>query len=195
MKEPEVKLDYQDWHHRHIPMWQEHLAPLLDGRCVRALEIGSFEGRSALWLLENMLTHPSSTLTCVDTWDGEDAMLKEQTLLAEHNFDFNVRRYASKVRKIKESSDTALARLLPFPTKFSFIYVDGSHEGFDALTDLLLSWRLLHPGGYLVADDMRWKSQEVKVPPIEAWNAFVSMQPPGFEQLHLFRQGIARKMQ
>ena len=30
------------------------------------LEIGSFEGRSTIWFLENLLKNPKSTITCVD---------------------------------------------------------------------------------------------------------------------------------
>src|SRR5574343_585970 len=32
------------------------------------LEIGSFEGRSAIWFLENMLLNEKSTITCIDPW-------------------------------------------------------------------------------------------------------------------------------
>src|SRR5687767_4882149 len=36
------------------------------GRKAQFLEIGSFEGASALWVLDRILTHPESSLTCVD---------------------------------------------------------------------------------------------------------------------------------
>ena len=32
------------------------------------LEIGSFEGKSTVWFLENILQNKNSTITCVDPW-------------------------------------------------------------------------------------------------------------------------------
>ena len=32
------------------------------------LEIGSFEGRSTIWFLENLLKNSKSTITCIDPW-------------------------------------------------------------------------------------------------------------------------------
>ncbi len=34
------------------------------------VEIGSFEGRSTLWILENLLRHPDSRMHCIDTFAG-----------------------------------------------------------------------------------------------------------------------------
>jgi hypothetical protein len=36
------------------------------GRPVNFLELGSYEGRSTVWMLESLLTHPQSHITCVD---------------------------------------------------------------------------------------------------------------------------------
>ena len=54
----------------HIPNWERWLRPLA-GQPTQVLEIGSYEGRSAVWLLQEILTHPESRLTCVDIWDQE----------------------------------------------------------------------------------------------------------------------------
>ncbi len=54
-----------DWFSSHIPHWERLLRPLA-GQPIQALEIGSYEGRSAVWLLQEILTHPESRLTCVD---------------------------------------------------------------------------------------------------------------------------------
>eukprot|EP00903_Cladosiphon_okamuranus_P016547 g15265.t1 len=37
-------------------------------RPVNVLEIGSFEGGSALWIAEHLLLHPDSMLICIDLW-------------------------------------------------------------------------------------------------------------------------------
>ena len=55
-----------DGHRHNWERWTAHLK----GRPIRALEIGSFEGRSARWIVDTLLTHPESRLDCVDTWEG-----------------------------------------------------------------------------------------------------------------------------
>lgn len=69
-----------DWHSLHIPIWQEHFGDF-DGRPVRCLEIGSHEGRSAVWMAQRLLSHPSATLTCIDPWPNP---------AAEQRFDANI---------------------------------------------------------------------------------------------------------
>src|SRR3989344_7436900 len=46
-----------DWFSRHIPLWEKRLAEFRGQPAVHFLEIGSWEGRSAGWLLTNILTH------------------------------------------------------------------------------------------------------------------------------------------
>src|SRR5438105_2903605 len=56
----------KDYFTSRIPLWRRTLAHLRGRAELRALEVGTYEGRSALWLLENILTDPSSRLVCVD---------------------------------------------------------------------------------------------------------------------------------
>ncbi|KAG2438664.1 hypothetical protein HXX76_005211 [Chlamydomonas incerta] len=59
-----------DWITPHAHVWQQHIVPRLAGRPgVTALEIGCWEGRSALWLLAHVLTGPGSALVCVDPFE------------------------------------------------------------------------------------------------------------------------------
>ena len=64
-----------DWVTQFVPSWQKHVIPALAGReNVHWLEVGSFEGRSALWTLENVFTGSGSTITCVflgNSFDGQ----------------------------------------------------------------------------------------------------------------------------
>jgi hypothetical protein len=50
----------------HIPIWTKILSRYAGQPGIQALEIGSLEGRSACWLLENILTHPTARLTAID---------------------------------------------------------------------------------------------------------------------------------
>ena len=50
------------------------------------LEIGSYEGRSALFFLQFF---SNSKITCVDTWSGSDEHLNYNFNIIEENFDKN----------------------------------------------------------------------------------------------------------
>ena len=177
----------EDWVSMHAETWRKFLR--FDGP-IRALEIGSFEGRSAVWFLENL---PVSMLTCIDPWDGSCPTLGAATIDAEKSFDANMEGFAGRVRKMKGKSRHLLPLLWNPPEMFELIYVDGSHEGIDALTDICLCWQLLAFGGILVFDDYRWQGQGVSVPPCKAWDAFAEVAKPWFDLLHCFRQVIVRK--
>jgi hypothetical protein len=60
-----------DWVSRNEHLWTAILQELRGRADIHALEIGSFEGRSALWFLENILTHPAASITCVDIFAGD----------------------------------------------------------------------------------------------------------------------------
>lgn len=135
-----------DWTTRHTAQWTRTLAHLKDKPNVRALEIGSFEGRSAIWFLENILTHPSSGILCVDIFDRE----------YETNFDQNTRYFGGKVKKIRAPSQVALRALEP--SSYDFAYIDGSHTSKDTLIDTVLTWDLMKPGGIIIIDDYLWEN-------------------------------------
>jgi predicted O-methyltransferase YrrM len=141
-----------DWMSKCEAEWREMLSPLAGRPETRALEIGSFEGRSAIWLLENVLTHPTSRMVCVDPFDGPYAPLFDANIAASGAAD--------RVEKLVGFSSTVLRRLPPEPV-YDFIYVDGSHQQLDALEDAVLSWRLLKPGGLMTFDDYGMASAQL----------------------------------
>lgn len=59
-----------DWFSRNLPFWMKFCVPLAAGNALRGLEVGCFEGRSTAWMLSNVLVHPESSITCVDTFRG-----------------------------------------------------------------------------------------------------------------------------
>ncbi|CAN5883601.1 hypothetical protein BH23PLA1_BH23PLA1_32160 [soil metagenome] len=136
----------QDWFTFKIPVWETVLAPYKGKPGVNYLEVGLYEGRSALWMLENILTDPTRRLTGIDLFEGE---LKERFLE-------NLRRSGAPNRAtvIIEPSQVAL-RGLPLET-YDIIYIDGSHATADVMEDAVLSYRLLKQGGILIFDDYQW---------------------------------------
>ncbi|NJN55986.1 MAG: glycosyltransferase [Leptolyngbyaceae cyanobacterium SL_5_9] len=145
----------QDWFSNNILIWEQHLLPLA-GRTLQVLEVGSWEGRSTCWLLDHILTHELSQITCVDTFQGSaehrrfDADYRQSI---EARFDANIAKTgaAPKVQKQIGQSQEKL-RSLPLNT-YDLLYIDGSHIASDVLEDALLGWRLVKAGGLIVFDD------------------------------------------
>ncbi len=154
-----------DWFSPHIPVWKEVFAPMEGKPDLHFLEIGSYEGRSACWLLTNVLTHSSSRLTCIDIFHLSEESIETSTRLnlampsgeeIESRFDANIRAVGAenKVTKLKGAS-RELLRTLPLGS-FDCAYVDGSHTSASALIDGILCLDLLKTDGLLVFDDYRW---------------------------------------
>jgi predicted O-methyltransferase YrrM len=123
------------------------LAGLAD---TRILEIGSYEGRSAVWLLEHILTDPSARLFCIDLFSEDDYSLR---------FDHNIR-HTGAAHKVTTLTGRSVSLLDGLEVcSFDAVYVDGSHRAVDVLWDAVASWRLLKEGGVLMFDDYLWERE------------------------------------
>ena len=143
-----------DWTSWHFPNWENWLAPYR-ARAARVLEIGSWEGRSALFFLNYL---PRAELVCVDTFAGsqehQDAADAEVFLpQVEKTFDANTSAFAGRIEKIKARSADALARLGLANRRFDLAYIDGSHRAADVYSDGVLTWPLVESGGLMIFDD------------------------------------------
>jgi hypothetical protein len=107
-----------DWFDLHIENWTRDLAHIAGRPSVRFLEIGSHEGRAAVWLLRNVLTHDTARIDCVDVFD-EPAYTTR--------FDHNVKVACAdgKINKIVGRSQEVLRQLRI--EHYDAIYVHGSH--------------------------------------------------------------------
>jgi len=119
-----------------------HLSKYKDTK-LDCLEIGSFEGRSAVWMLENILTHPQSSITCVES-NGMDSL---------NILSYNLSEFADKVRLIIQPSTLGLSTLIVEKRQFDFIYIDGQHDEYMPLSDLVMAHELLKVGGIMAVDD------------------------------------------
>jgi predicted O-methyltransferase YrrM len=140
-----------DWVTPHAKEWEKDLQLLRGKPDVRALEIGCFEGQSACWFLDNILTHPSSRLVCVDPF----AVPMTTVLLRffDARFDENIAASGAgdRVTKLIGHSQVVVRTLQP--AQFDFVYVDGSHRIGDVLQDAVLAWTVLRRGGLAMFDD------------------------------------------
>ncbi|MGJ5814449.1 class I SAM-dependent methyltransferase [Paludibaculum fermentans] len=126
-----------------IANWREDLARFVGVPHLKFLEIGSMEGYSACWLIDNILTGQDARIECIDIFEDDRELFFEMNVARSRN-PRNVIKHKGKSQDV----------LFTFPEDhFDFIYVDGSHRPEDVLVDAVQSWRVLRPGGILVFDD------------------------------------------
>jgi len=140
-----------DWVSPHTREWERDLQHLQGRPNVRALEIGCFEGQSACWFLDNILTNPTSRLTCVDPFAVPMATILLRFFEARFDENIAASGAADRVTKLIGPSQVVVRTLQP--AQFDFIYVDGSHKVGDVLQDAVLAWTVLRPGGVVMFDD------------------------------------------
>jgi hypothetical protein len=164
--ELELREDYEftsDWFSWNIDTWQRVFANV-DVSPRRVIEIGSYEARSTVWIVENLLTRAGGSIVAIDSWaEGTE---RDQTGMraVENRFDWNIgvakRRCPNvEIQKCKGPSWLALSQLIErgLQGTFDFIYIDGNHQAADVLTDLVLGFRLCRVGGLIFCDDYLWE--------------------------------------
>ena len=160
----DASVDYEftvDWFSRFAPVWRELIRRHNPSRF---LEIGSYEGRSACFLVDEVAALRPIEVYSIDTWGGGvghgDTVMSE----VEQRYDRNIQiarsrsKHPATVYKHKAHSADALTDLLARGNKeiFDLIYIDGSHQAPDVLTDCVLAFRLLKVGGVMICDDYLW---------------------------------------
>lgn len=142
-----------------MAIWRP-LFSFVSSKAPRALEIGSWEGRSAVFLL-NELCKETGSLVCIDHFDLQhtDAGCERYRKIT-HNLSLTKKTY----RILDQFSFPALMMLLEEEMNssepgFDWIYVDGSHEADDTLLDGELAWRLARKEAILVFDDYHWTKE------------------------------------
>lgn len=147
-----------DWFTPAIPLFEECTKRLVGKDDVKILEIGTWEGRSATWLLENVLTGKNSKIDLVDDFGGINNI---------HNADLdvkgvkdrlynNLKPFAGKYKMYEGNSHDVLRYLNQFSDQYDLIYVDGGHDAFTCLFDAVYSFSMLKKDGYLIFDDYMW---------------------------------------
>jgi len=147
-----------DWFSGNIPAWNILLHNMKDKPNLNFLEIGSFEGKSTTWLLDNILTNDSSRITCIDTFNGsyEHAGMGVDLNNLYNRFMNNIAGYESRTKVIVGESGKILSSGQLVNEQFDFVYVDGCHESKEVLQDAVYAFDLLKPGGIMVFDDYTW---------------------------------------
>jgi len=180
-----------DWFSQEIPSWEKHLSQFKGTPNIHYLEIGVYEGRSVIWMLENILTHPTSKVTCIDLFPEEIRGIEN---LKERFFsNLKASGFGDKVTTIEGKSQIELKHLSP--NSFDIIYIDGSHIADDVLADAVLSWPLLKYDGIIIFDDYLLDLDlPVELRPQLAIDAFITTHRNLVEQIYFGSQVILKKV-
>lgn len=145
-----------DYFSANIADWQVWFDKHITAVPIDCLEIGSWQGGSATWLLDKVVGPRGGTLTCIDTFEGSSehaSWIGGLGATLEQLFDANIARTgrAARCRKLVGYSQDVL-RTLTGPA-YDFMYIDGAHEAKFVIQDAVLCWPLLRDGGFMLFDD------------------------------------------
>lgn len=172
-----------------IKNFEKYLAlPILDEEIPSFLEIGCYEGRASVWMLENTY----AKLTVIDTFEGSREHDKQFETTLYARFAENIEPFGERVIALRGTSQDKLKTLEK--NSFHFIYIDGSHEAKDVLEDAVLSFPLLKENGIMIFDDYTWRGSTNQYElPAMGIDAFLFVYADQLEVLEKNAQVIIRK--
>lgn len=173
-----------DWHARHDSVWRSVVLPLLPQAPRRWIELGSYEGQSAIWTLSNAI-RDCDELVCCDIWPDP---------VVHQRFKDNTRSH--RVTIVSEDATAWMVEQAHLRQHASVVYVDANHHARPVLEQGVLAWRLLPVGGLLILDDCRWEHPDAvsgRLPPGLAINALVRCLACESTLLHLGACAILQK--
>jgi predicted O-methyltransferase YrrM len=138
------------WFDKHIGNWQKYVIYNLPMKS-KILELGSYEGRSSIWIYNNIVLPKNGILYCVDHWIDNEL---------ENRFNINTKNI--EIQKNKISFLPFLLNNINEHKQYELIYLDGDHNGKAVLQYCVLCWLLLSKNGIMVIDDYKWKLPQNK---------------------------------
>ncbi|MCT7972908.1 class I SAM-dependent methyltransferase [Laspinema olomoucense] len=143
-----------------MPIWEQNFRKYANTPNLRVIEVGCFEGMASCWLLDNILTHETARITCIDNFEGVvDSKKNDPTVQksVEERFDGNIEKSGAK-HKVDKRVGFSQEVLRSLPLNFyHIVYIDGSHFAIDVLQDAVLSWGLIKEGGMIIFDDYHFE--------------------------------------
>lgn len=126
------------------------------------IEVGVFEGNNTFWVADQLTPYnPNLKIYAIDPHVGSNDM-SEDPREVHANFVHNLNECKHKnVEYIRKYSEDGLIDLINKGVKAELIYIDGDHRAAGVLTDLVLAYKLLVPGGVMLCDDATlWKFKD-----------------------------------
>ncbi len=195
------KLEYQhsykfssDWFTGNIPYWKQYVFPRINEKnekICKYLEIGSYEGRSIFFLVDNF---PNLEATVIDPFERIVNIAGSKIpLWKRFQENLEISQAKDRISVLKKYSGQILPQLIVEGKKFDIIYIDGSHFARNVLEDAVLSWLLLERGGHLIFDDHGFSSKNPMMKPAMAIDPFLSCYKEEINLVHKGYQVIIEK--
>jgi len=186
MTEPQYK---KNWANDNIKKWEQYL-PIENIKEI--LEVGCLEGNATNWFLGRF---PEAKVSVVDWFKLEqDLYPKELTFDLESTFRRNINDNIDRVTVYVGDSHKILPQLITKNKRYDLIYIDGDHTSRGAIQDIVDSFRLLKPSGFMVIDDYVWKHYPPDIgDPERAINSFLDIYQTQIDLIHKGIQIIIRK--
>ena len=129
-----------------IEVWTKQLQSLVGIEDVNALEVGFYQGMSACWLLDNILTHETAHLTCID--QSYNPKLKANITKTGSE---------SKVNLLSGDSHELLAACKA--NNFDLIHLQDRCKLIEhSAKNTELAWKLLKSNGLMIFSYYGWRN-------------------------------------
>lgn len=185
---------------RHIPVWEEHFlknAEHIKKSKAYVLDIGSGEGASTLWFLNNIALGQYSRVYSCDQWNQKETEIKFNNNIAEDPCSHKVIKL--KGPAIHELNKIAIGLQTSSFQKFNVIYINCTTQSLEALTIMLNAFYLLKDDGIMIINNANAKhtinllgGQAIHYK--EAVNTFLRLTVMRTEVLHHENQLIIKKL-
>jgi hypothetical protein len=160
---------------------------------INYLEIGSFEGRSSVFVLEELVNSQGIFVDPFQTYDEmeESANVTDMEKIYS-NFKHNLSYFKNRSTHIRKvSSDFFLEN----NSYFDLIYIDGSHFGEDVYLDAVNAFNSLNDGGFIIFDDLFWIwFEEIIDNPLGGIAKFLIEQSNNIKLIYTSNQLIIKKI-
>ena len=156
-----------------LALWTEQLKVLKD-EPVKALEVGCYQGMSSCWMLDALLTHPDSHLTCIDS--KLDPKFKENIARtgAESRFSLHQGKSHAQMEQLTENS-------------FDLVNLqDRCKLTQHTAKNASLAWQLAKPGGLIIFSYYGWRNpQDSQQDPKVGIDGFLASVKDRWQPVHL----------
>jgi predicted O-methyltransferase YrrM len=142
------------------------------------LEIGSFEGLTSNYIVDNILSN-NGKLICIDPLtdtylndnltdfdisrnNNEFIYFKDQ--YTRFNNNVNEHLTSGKIELVRELSVNVFPEFInKYKDKFDFIYIDGDHRPDGVYIDGINSFKICKKDGFILFDDYQWGDTSVGI--------------------------------
>jgi len=127
----------------------------------KILTIGVFEAAQEVWLLQNILSHPSSRIVGIDPWLAENKISQSFANQCWLNAQHNLHPWKEKATLLIGSSQRVLPKIQrgEYDTvdqhDYDLIIIDGDHRKEPTYTDAVNALMMIRIGGWILFDDVR----------------------------------------